>query len=298
MTLTFDQDGTALDDADETTELDDELVVRRGAALVPRPTKFRDKDAGREVRRGLPIHGYFGRNGMGKSLAMIHDTLPDLYAGDPVLSTVALLDAETGEPYPNYTRLTDWDQVMSFERGAILFDEIVGIAGARASMSLPVQVQNHLNKLRKADIALRWTAPAWARADLIIRETSQGATLCKGYWGKKVRDDSGRLMTWRQRRLFRWKTYDATDFEEWSATKEGKLKTVPGGKAWYSIKESRAAWSYDTYGDVALVGMTLESGRCASCGGTRRTPECSCANYVASKTPRRSPVAIGSRPSV
>lgn len=245
---------------------------------VPRPAKFRDKDAGRIVRRGLPIHGYFGRNGMGKSLAMVHDTLPDLYAGDPVLSTVALLDAETGDPYPNFTRLVSWDQVLDFERGVILFDEIVGVAGAREGMSLPVQVQNLLVQLRRKDVTLRWTAPGWARADKIIRETSQGATLCRGYWAKSVVDESGRQLSWKQRRLFKWKTYAAEDFEEWSASKEAgtkKLRTVTS--SWYWAPGGRAQWSYDTYDDVSRIALPIESGRCASCGGTRRAKPCSCA---------------------
>lgn len=245
---------------------------------VPRPSKFRDKDAGRTVRRGMPIHGYFGRNGMGKSLAMVHDTLPDLYRGDPVLSTVALLDAETGEPYPNYTRLTNWDQVLNFRRGVILFDEIVGVAGAREGMTLPVQVQNLLVQLRRADIALRWTAPGWARADKIIRETSTGATLCRGYWAKTVRDEEGRQLTWRQRRLFRWKTYNAEDFEEWTAAKEdGQKKLKKVTSAWYWAPGGRAQWSYDTYDDVSRIALPITSGRCASCGGTRRAPACTCA---------------------
>ncbi len=259
-------------------EVEPAVELRGGAALIPRPAKFRDKDAGRSVRRSLPIHGYFGRNGGGKSLAMVHDTLPDLYRGDPVLSTVELLDAETGDPYPNYTRLTDWDQVMNFSRGAICFDEIVGVAGAREAQTLPVQVQNLLVQLRRGDVALRWTAPAWARADKIIRETSQGATLCKGMFAKTVRDEAGRQLTWRQRRLFSWTTYNAEDFEDWTSSKEGKLKRI--NKSYFWAPGARAPWSYDTYSDVSRVSLVLDSGRCASCGGVRRAKPCTCSEYT------------------
>lgn len=269
---------------------DADTIAKRGAALIPRPTKFRDKDAGRSARRGYPIHGYFGRNGMGKSLAMVHDTLPDLYRGDPVLSTVALLDAETGDPYPNYTRLTEWDQVLEFERGAILFDEIVGVAGARENHTLPVQVQNLLVQLRRSDIALRWTAPSWARADKIIRETSVGATLCRGYLARSVRDTEGRVLTWKQRRLFRFKTYQGEDFEEWTASKEGKLRAV--ASSWYWAPGGRAQWSYDTYDDVTRVGLTIDSGRCASCGGTRRAPVCSCDRTPKARVPLAPPALV------
>lgn len=259
-----------------------ELITIKGgvrAALVPRPEKFKDREAGREIRRGLPIHGYFGRNGNGKSLAMVHDTLPDLYAGEPVLSTVALLDAETGDPYPNFTRLTNWEQLMSFSAGAVLFDEIVGVAGAREGMSLPVQVQNFLVQLRRDDMALRWTAPSWARADKIIRETSQGATLCRGFMPKRVVDQNGRQMTWRQRRLFIFKTYNAEDFEEWTAAKEsGNNKLRKVNSSFYWAPGGRAQWSYDTYDDVSRISLPIETGRCISCGGTKRSKPCSCAS--------------------
>lgn len=277
MSIVFEETEPQLLDLEESVE-----VTRNGGITrvvkVPRPSKFRDRDAGRETRRGMPIHGYFGRNGMGKSLCMVHDTLPDLYRGDPVLSTVALLDAETGDPYPNFERLTSWDQVMNFKRGTILFDEIVGVAGAREGLTLPVQVQNLLVQLRRSDIALRWTAPGWARADKIIRETSQGATLCRGYLAKRVRDEDGRELTWRQRRLFRFKTYNAEDFEEWTAAKEdGRSKLRKVTAAWYWAPGGRAQWSYDTYDDVSRIALPITSGRCASCGGTRRPKPCSCA---------------------
>lgn len=277
-TAEMEHHATTVLDLTRSVEADQKTGEMARVVRVPRPEKFRDKDAGRSVRRGMPIHGYFGRNGMGKSLCMVHDTLPDLYRGDPILSTVKLLDAETGEPYPNVTQLTNWDQVMSFKSGAILFDEIVGVAGAREGMSLPVQVQNLLVQLRRGDIALRWTAPGWARADKIIRETSVGATLCKAYLPKVVYDTAGRSMTWAQRRLFRFKTYSAEDFEEWTAAKEsGQKKLRPATSAWYWGPGGRAMWSYDTYDEVSRIALPIDSGRCASCGGQRRPKPCTCA---------------------
>lgn len=59
-------------------------------------------------RRSVPICGYIGLNGHGKSMAMIRDTLPTLAAGGKVLSTVVLLDPHTGNPHPNFVRLESW----------------------------------------------------------------------------------------------------------------------------------------------------------------------------------------------
>lgn len=253
------------------------VTIDSAPAAVILPKKWRDPDAGRNRRRSLPIHGYFGRNGSGKSQLVVHDTLPDLDRGDPVLSTMALINADTGEPYPNFELWTEWDQVLTFKRGAIVGDEIVGVAGSRNAMSLPIEVQNLLNQLRRGDIAFRWTAPAWARADLIIRETSQGATLCKGMFPRVLRDEDGRVHTWAQNRWSRVKTYDASDFEEWTAAKEkGTRKLRPVQTAWFRAEGTRARASYDTYAPVTRVGFDLDSGRCASCGGVRRPKPCTC----------------------
>ena len=52
----------------------------------------------RARRRMYPIHFYVGRNGAGKSLAAVYDTMPDLDAGLPCLSTVRLLDFRNPRP--------------------------------------------------------------------------------------------------------------------------------------------------------------------------------------------------------
>lgn len=275
---------------------------------VPVP-RLRQRDAGSAARRHAAIHAYVGPNGSGKSLAMVHDTLPTL-AGqtwscsnedhrhmradhvDPltgevgpattglrrVLSTVRLLDWRTGEPHPLYERLTEWSQVLHAEHCDLLFDEVTGIANARASSSMPVQVQTHLDQLRKVDCMLRLTAPAFGRMDKSIRDVAQAITLCKGMLGRRP---EGAL--WRQNRLFWWKTYDARDMEEFSAQKANATSPQaeqyaprPQTTALMWGPRSRAFASYDTLGAVSRVGQVLDSGRCAFCGGARAVPKCTC----------------------
>lgn len=231
----------------------------------------RDRDAGRSRRRQAPIHAYIGANGSGKSLAMVHDTLPSLDAGRRVLSTVRLLDPVTGEPHSGYERLTEWSQIMDAENCDVLFDEVVGIASARESQGMPVQVANLLVQLRRRDVVLRWSAPAWARADKIIRETTQAVTVCKGFMSKRA-NDAPRL--WAPRRLFRWKTYPAIDFDQ---AHQGQIEKKPNGSgAWFWGPESRAFHSYDTLDAVERIGEALDSGRCAHCGGRRTIHRCAC----------------------
>lgn len=270
-----------------------------------RPLRFRDKDGGRRARRQTSIHAYVGANGSGKSLAMVHDTLPTL-AGvewrctnsdhrhsqpdyvDPVTgevgpqfsgvrlvySTVRLTAAETGDDHPLYVRLTDWAQLLDAEHSDVLFDEVVGIASSREHHGLPVQVQNLLVQLRKRDLVLRLTAPAFARMDKIIREVTQAVTLCRGFLGHRP---EGAL--WRQARLFWLKTYNAVDFEDFTAGDSEKLHALSSSFFWGP--GSRAFASYDTLGQVERVGEILDSGRCAHCGGRRAIPVCKCGDHGA-----------------
>lgn len=264
-----------------TTELpasvlvDDEPVERPAEFAVPMPPRLRDRDAGRAARRLAPIHAYVGGNGGGKSLAMVHDTLPSLHAGRRVLSTVELIDPRTGSPWPNYELLTSWSQLLEARHADVLFDEVTGIASARESQGLPVQVANILMQLRRRDVILRWSAPAWARADKIIRETSQAVTVCAGYMAAPAQSGTGPdVRLWREKRLFRWRTFDTATFDEWTTTKQGRIRATKS--AWFWRPGSEAMLSYRTLDDVSRVGEVLDSGRCAHCGGRKPIPACKC----------------------
>jgi hypothetical protein len=288
--------------------------ARPGVAVTRRKARPpRDPDSGRRARRQTSIHAYVGANGSGKSLAMVHDTLttlagvkwicrnPDhlhtqLDYADPatgeigpkyeglrrVLSTVRLIDAGTGEDHPLYERLTDWAQLLTAEHADVLFDEVVGIASSREHAGLPVQVQNLLVQLRKRDLVLRLTAPAFARMDKIIREVTQAVTLCRGLLGKRP---EGAL--WRQSRLFWFKTYNAVDFEDFTADSSEKLSAIATAFMWGP--RSLAFASYDTLGQVERVGEILDSGRCAHCGGKRSIPNCRCDATQRASAPARRP---------
>lgn len=260
----------------ETTRTPWETPVE--APLRAEEPKLRYVDAGAKARRQKTIRAYVGANGSGKSLAAVHDLLASLAHGRTVLSTVPLLDPTTGKPHPNYVRLTDWDQLLTAEHCDVLFDEVLGIANSRTSQGMPVQVQNLLNQLRKRDITLSWTAPAWNRADVIIREVTQAVTVARGFFPKDFEAGEGaEVKAWRSKRLFRWVTYDAADFATWSDSKEDKL--LPIKKAWFWGPGSEAFSSYDTLGAVERVGEVLDSGRCAHCGGTRRPKPCKCDDH-------------------
>lgn len=246
--------------------------------------------AQRAIRRGYPIHAYVGPNGSGKSLAAVWDTLPTLDRGRTVLSTVRLLDWRNPRPcdddtctspdhgkhmaaHPAWVPLDDWPLLLEAEHCDVLMDEVTGVASSRESSGMPSAVANLLVQLRRRDVVLRWTAPSWARADKIIRECSQAVTACLGYMPvPDVDGDTDRQ--WRRRRLFRWRTYDASEFEEFTVGKKDQLR--PWTKQWYWGPGSAAFDAYDTLDQVLTIGHVLDTGRCARCGGTRRAPACSC----------------------
>jgi hypothetical protein len=214
--------------------------------------------------------GFTGPNGGGKTLAMIWDTLPSLARGRRVISTVRLLDFENPRPcetpetcgidhtgasanhmqaHPLYEPLREWSQVLEAEHCDMLFDEVTGVASSRASHSMPAPVANLLVQLRRRDVVLRWSAPSWARSDVIIRECSQAVTYCRGYLPKAVEPGAGEEeRLWRAKRLAEWRTFDATEFEDFTSGKREALK--PLVKDWHWIPGSPASQAYDTFDSV------------------------------------------------
>lgn len=227
-------------------------------------------------RRRYTIRAYVGLNGAGKTLCAVKDLEPSIRAGRQILSTVPILDPFRGGLYWNYVRLTEWEQVLEATSADLLFDEILGIANSRSPTgALPVQVQLLLNKLRHSDLTLSWTAPAWSRSDVIIREVTQAVTVCRGYFPKaRIAPGEDATRSWAGNRLFRFLTYDAADFTTWTDSKEGQLKGI--ANEWMWGPGSLAFARYDTLGSVDRIGEVLDSGRCAHCGGRRSIPVCKC----------------------
>lgn len=291
----------------------------RRTPRAPQPRRDA-KDHKRTRRRAMSIHAYVGPNGSGKSAAMVFDTLPTLdgmrwrcsqpehrhmrddYV-DPltgeigptttglrrVLSTVPITNPETGYLHELYdelsSRMGGWRLVLEAEHTDILFDEISGIAGSRESLGMPTAVQTILQQMRKPDVIVRWTAPSYKRADSIIREITQAVTLCRGYLPDfRSARGSEEPRAWVPNRLFKWRTFDGKDFNEFTDAltlgdrKQGsKLQVIrPKFVAWVWGPGSRFFNAYDSFGAVSRVAEYLDGGRCAICGGRRSVPVCKC----------------------
>lgn len=196
--------------------------------------------------------------------------------------------------HPLWIPLVDWQQVLDARGMDLLLDEVTGAASSRDSHALPSAIANKLVQLRRNDVVVRWSAPSWARADKIIRECSQAVTYCQGYMPKSTGAAGGDRM-WRARRMFRWKTYDAQLFEDFTSGKMESLKCLTSD--WHWGPKSPAFLAYDTFDAVLSVGTVNESGSCYRCGGTRARPKCSCPDHASSMGVRavaaeRGPVGV------
>lgn len=284
-------------------------VVVVASDLKIAPVKSRRK------RRAFPIHAYIGANGGGKSLAAVYDTLPTLAAGRPVVSTVRLLeyparpcDGWHGDKectlcgssvatedlgpghmkaHPLWVPLDDFRTLLEVEFCDVILDEVTGVASSRESAGMPAAVANHLVQLRRRDIALRWTAPNWKRADVIIRECSQGVTLCMGFMPKAIKADDGSNRQWSSKQMFYWRTYDAATFDEWTTYRKEKVKPVARQLFWRP--GSIAPNAYDTFDQVLTLGAVTDAGLCMDCGGHRRRTPCECGKV---HKPRRRPSVV------
>jgi hypothetical protein len=254
------------------------------------------------LRRSVPIRGFVGANGSGKSLTAAGDLRPSLEIGRPVMSAVRLLDWTKGPgdecvnplcdvlghgvpgsghvpSHPAWIPLRHLVQLLEFEGGDIFLDEVGALVSSRESASMPVQIATLLQQLRKRDLTLTWTAPAWARADKILREVTQLATVCHGFGTRRVPD-----RMWTQRRYIHAVSYHAADLDDFeiartAGTSNSANKPRKQCSEWYRVRGSSGASAYDTFEEVPSIGFSSLSGVCVQCGGRRSAPRCSCADH-------------------
>jgi hypothetical protein len=197
-----------------------------------------------------------------------------------VLSTVELRDLENPrEVSPYYDRLRSFVQLLGVEHTDVLMDEVTGVASSRSSMSLPVQVENLIQQLRRRDARLLWTTPDYGNADLRIRSVTRGVVLCRGRFAVEKRG------VWAQARLFRWTMFDASEFDRFTIGKRERL--VPTARQTFWRPGHVAERAYDTAAAVTQLGAAAEGGMCLSCGGRRSAPACTCPS-----DPDRLPVGV------
>jgi hypothetical protein len=248
-------------------------------------------------RKGsAPIQAFVGLNGSGKTLgAMALAVLPVLDRGGSALTTCHIMGQARARPLTRWRELV-WmererrerrDRGEELEPMVVFLDEVTSSLPARQAMSLPPQLARLFNQLRKVNVQLVWTAPNWARADKLLREVTSTVTVCRGVWpdrwqrgddGKsKLKVDGKALRApgdWPPNRLFRFATYSAEDYEEFTLSRAAKLRPV--GRTWYRRKAHDAHLRYDTYDAVELLDHVDDAGLCVACGLPRPRGKCTC----------------------
>lgn len=235
-------------------------------------------------RRSQAIMGYVGLNGRGKTAAMIRDTLPSLALGRKVLSTVAILDAHSGNAHPLYEPFISWQQLHELRDTDVLLDEITGIMDARES-GMPKHVRKMLPQQRRQNNTVRWTGISWDNTDRRMRQLTSAVAVCNGYLPvseRTLRDGQSVLDAiplWRPNRLFSVVTYDASTMSQSDeATQltqdEGKKKRAKVvNREWWWGPGSAVFKSYNTLDSVASIDNS-----CPQCGG--RIPEKVCKGHA------------------
>lgn len=265
------------------------------------------------VGRNWPIVGFVGPNGGGKTLAMMVTMgIPAMDAGIPVLSNFRLMERgwDGFVDYPHWEPLTNWQQLLDFQDGVILLDEVSSWVPSRESSKLPPGVLSELNQMRKANRRVGWAGPAWGRCDKALREVTQAVCWCRGHMedkyrrdqstthrfpatGRRLYDDDGKALLvdgWEDRRLFHWSWYDPYGLPEDPSAQD--LDNPPAG---VKTKQTRWYWRpghddhrrYDTREKVLMLDTVDPSGACLTCGGNRPRRQCRCDGHNAEVLSRR-----------
>lgn len=278
-----------LRELDELVPLDDDRAEGGGAAVarvVAPPVLLRPDNRelftrGIRKRRDAPVRGYTGLNGHGKSFAMVRDVLPALASGTRVLSTVSILDPESGNPHPNFERFTSWTQLHNVYNTEVLLDEITGIMDSRDS-GMPKHVRRLIPQMRRASSPVSWTGIDWDNTDRRMRQLTWAMIRCVGHLPdrKVLRDDGTRdaVPMWAPNRLFVLTTFDAKtlkssdDGAQITEDRDKKRRARKLGREFVWGPSSVAFRCYNTLDAVASVDNS-----CVTCGG--RIPDKICKGH-------------------
>lgn len=217
----------------------------------------------RDLANGIPVCGFTGVNGAGKTLLAVESAIADMQRGRQVYSTVAI-SSEHGQSIP----IVSLRQLLNIENATVLLDEVSVIFSSRSSQSLPAEVVAFLQTLRHRNITVRWTAPGWMRCDNLLRQSTQAvvnvAPVIRAHgqspWPRPIIAMAGVLDT----------TTGATDETPTKVLRRRFLRPI----------RSVAFGAYDTLADTPLLGRHLQGGTCPDCGGTLERHKHSEARHV------------------
>lgn len=213
----------------------------------------------RSLIKNCPVVGFTGANGAGKTLVAVSEAIQDLRVGRRVVSTVPInYRGLRSEPLLSYRQLLD------LENCTLLVDEVSVVFSSRATGEMPQDVVTFLQTMRHQDVTLRWTAPSWKRADLLVREVTQAVVGVHGLARYTVKGEF-----WPKPRLVLCGMLETVSI----ATDDDPEKII--GRRIWAPKRLPGWGAYDSMADVERLGGHAQDRRCLDCGGTKRPEPCS-----------------------
>lgn len=217
-----------------------------------------------DIARGVPVVGFVGANGSGKTLRSVESCLADMAAGVPVHSTVPI-----SSPWGDSKPIRTMSDLLLIRDATVLVDEVTTVFSSRTSSSIPPEFDVWLKTLRHKNVRLIWTAPAWGRAENRLRDVTQACVTLhpiirravkNSPWPTTVAGYAGLLST-----------------VDLASADDTPTRTLRRSLFWSSASP---AWgAYDTHAPTpALVASDL-GGVCPDCGGARVRPKCSAARH-------------------
>lgn len=210
----------------------------------------------RDVAEGIPIVGFTGINGAGKTLLAVESAIADMRRGRRVYSTVPI-----SSPWGDSLPIRSLRELLELRDCTILLDEVSAVFPSSATVSLPEEVKLMLHTVRHRDNLVRWTAPEWMRADINLRIATQALVSVRPL----LRKHDGSF--WPRPRLLQVGVLD---------TSVGKVDETPTSvrRRRFVIPTRLTAWgAYDTHADTPMLGFARSQGVCPDCGGTITRPK-------------------------
>lgn len=229
-----------------------------GAAPAPAPraaaglSKSDKRRHLRDLTRGIPVVGFTGVNGAGKTMLAVESAIAQMARGRTVYSTVPI-----ESPWGNSLPILSIRQLLELENCTVLLDEVSVIFSSRTTQSLPPEVVAFLQTLRHKGITVMWTAPGWMRCDVLLRQSTQANVNVTPL----IRFSAGGS-PWPTPLVSLVGVLDTTD----GATDEKPTRVMR--RRLLVPRRSFALGRYDTHSDTPLLGRHLQSGTCVDCGGT------------------------------
>lgn len=193
-----------------------------------------------------PISAYIGINGSGKTLSAVAVGLTDYRKNGRPLVTNVLGISEDHVPFSEVEELPDL--LNRVGTCTVVLDEAGALFSSRNG-ARDKAFGETVQMLRKYDARLLWTAPAYARADKILREVTLMAVLCSGVF--KIHS---RGMVWASTRLSFQRAFDVSRIDNSAQAMNRNAK----GKGYGLIRT--ATWQ-NCFDSFAIAGKELVEAR-------------------------------------